>query len=121
MTERIISLLLLAVAVAHLATDVLHPAFEASPRRSIDEPVPIPARSSAQEMPRPPPRDDPPGAAADGIYVARRRRTRHFTDCHWISASISHPGALSADITTRLDLNGGTKVDGEPSAIRTSA
>jgi hypothetical protein len=66
MTERIISLLLLAVAVAHLATDVLHPAFEASPRRSIDEPVPIPARSSAQEMPRPPPRDDPPGAAADG-------------------------------------------------------
>jgi hypothetical protein len=66
MTERSISLLLLAVAVAHLATDVLHRASEPSPRRNIDEPVPIPARLGAQEMPRPPPRDDPPAAAIDG-------------------------------------------------------
>ena len=66
MTERIIGLLLLAVAVAHLATDVLNRASEPSPRRTIDEPVPIPARFGAQEMPRPPPGDDPPAVAIDG-------------------------------------------------------
>jgi hypothetical protein len=60
MTERIINLLLLAVAIAHLATDVLHLGSETSPRRSINDPVPIPARSGAQEMARPPPRNDPP-------------------------------------------------------------
>jgi hypothetical protein len=65
MTERIINLLLLAVAIAHLTTDALHLGFKVSSPRHIDEPVPIPARSGPQEMPRPPPEDDPPAAAAD--------------------------------------------------------
>jgi hypothetical protein len=72
MTERMINLLLLVVAVAHFATDVLHSAFEISPQRSIDEPGPLPPRFSMQELPRPPPRDDPPGMAADGMFQDRR-------------------------------------------------
>jgi hypothetical protein len=79
MTERIISLLVLAVAVAHLATDVLHLAFEVSPRGSIDEPVPVQAQSDAQAMPRLPPRVDPPRAAADRTFLDRRSAATNWT------------------------------------------
>jgi hypothetical protein len=79
MTERITSLLLLAVAVAHLATDVLHLAFETSPRQSIDEAVPVPARFSTPEMPRPPPRDAPPDTAAYGSFYDRRTAAANRT------------------------------------------
>jgi hypothetical protein len=65
MTERIISLLALIVAIAHLATDVLHFASEASPRRNMDERTPIPRRHDGQEMPRAPPRLIPPQAPGD--------------------------------------------------------
>jgi hypothetical protein len=79
MTERIINLLLLAVAVAHLATDVLHLAFEPSPRRSINEPAAVPARSGPQEMPRPLPSEDQPGAAADNGFHDRRSSAANWT------------------------------------------
>ena len=56
MTERIgISLVLLLIAMAQLATDVARLILEASPRPSINEPAPAPRRSVEPEMPRPPP------------------------------------------------------------------
>jgi len=61
MTECIgISLALLLIAMAQLATDVARLILEASPRPSINEPAPAPRRSSEQEMPRPPPSLEPP-------------------------------------------------------------
>ena len=77
MTERIgISLVLLVIAVAHLATDVVRLALEVLPRPGINDPVPVPARSGVQEMPRPPPRREQPeqrsGAATDWAFDYRR-------------------------------------------------
>jgi len=61
MTERIgISLVLLLIAMAQLATDVARLILEASPRPSINEPAPAPRRSVEPEMPRPPPSLEPP-------------------------------------------------------------
>jgi hypothetical protein len=61
MTERIgISLVLLLIAMAQLATDVARLILEASPRPSINEPAPAPRRSVEPEMPRPPPILEPP-------------------------------------------------------------
>jgi hypothetical protein len=88
MTERIISLLALIVAVAHLATDVLHVAFEVSPRRDMDEHIPIPPRHG-REMPRAPPRIIPP--------PGEWRSDSHPPPTHWSfrplppDFSINHP------------------------------
>ena len=61
MTERIgISLALLLIAMAQLATDVARLILEASPRPSINEPAPAPRRFVEPEMPRPPPSLEPP-------------------------------------------------------------
>jgi hypothetical protein len=52
MTERIgLSLVLLLIAMAQLATDVARLALEASSRPSINEPAPAPAQPGVQEMP----------------------------------------------------------------------
>jgi hypothetical protein len=73
MTERIgISLVLLLIAMAQLATDVARLILEASPRPSINEPAPAPRRSVEPEMPRPPPSLEPPeqpsGPTANGAF-----------------------------------------------------
>jgi hypothetical protein len=73
MTERIgLSLILLVIAVAHLMTDVVRLAVEVSPRPGTNHPGPAPVRSGAQEMPRPPPRREPPeqrsGADAEWAF-----------------------------------------------------
>lgn len=61
MTERIgLSLVLLLIAMAQLATDVARLALEASSRPSINEPAPAPAQPGVQEMPRPPPSREQP-------------------------------------------------------------
>src|SRR6266481_6550594 len=61
MTERIgISLVLLLIAMAQLATDVARLILEASPRPSINDFAPAPRRSGEQEMPRPPPSREQP-------------------------------------------------------------
>ena len=61
MTERIgISLILLVIAVAHLATDVVRLALEVAPRPSFNDAGPVPTRSVEQEMPRPPPSREQP-------------------------------------------------------------
>ena len=61
MTERIgISLVLLLIAMAQLATDVARLILEASPRPSFNDPAPAPRRSVDPEMPRPPPSLEPP-------------------------------------------------------------
>jgi len=59
MTERIgLSLVLLLITMAQLATDVARLALEASSRPSINEPAP--AQPGVQEMPRPPPSREQP-------------------------------------------------------------
>ena len=68
MTERIgLSLVLLLIAVAQLATDVARLALEASSRPSINEPAPAPAQPGVQEMPRPPPNREQPEHSSDPI------------------------------------------------------
>jgi len=71
MTERIgISLVLLLIAMAQLATDVARLVLEASPRPSINDPAPAPRRSGEQEMPRPPPsREQPEQPAGPATLV----------------------------------------------------
>jgi hypothetical protein len=73
MTERIgISLVLLLIAMAQLATDVARLVLEASPRPSINYLTPVPTRSGEQEMPRPPPSREQPerltGATASWAF-----------------------------------------------------
>ena len=68
MTERIgLSLVLLLIAMAQLATDVARLALEASSRPSINEPAPAPAQPGVQEMPRPPPSREQPEQPSDPI------------------------------------------------------
>ena len=128
MTERIgLSLVLLLIAMAQLATDVAWLALEASSRPSINEPAPAPAQPGVQEMPRPPPSREQPEQPSDPIDVGRstlltqrqpsgRQPTECSTNCPWISASVSHPGASHADIAIRPDLRGGTGISGDRSA-----
>ena len=68
MTERIgLSLVLLLIAMAQLATDVARLALEASSRPSINEPAPALAQPGVQEMPRPPPNREQPEHPSDPI------------------------------------------------------
>jgi hypothetical protein len=72
-TERIgISLVLLLIAMAQLATDVARLVLEAAPRLSINDPAPVPRWSGEQEMPRPPPSREQPeqlaGATASWAF-----------------------------------------------------
>lgn len=81
MTERIgLSLVLLLIAMAQLATDVARLALEASSRPSINEPAPAPAQPGVQEMPRPPPNHEQPeqlaGPTASWAFDPRATPTR---------------------------------------------
>jgi hypothetical protein len=68
--------MLLVVAVAHLVTDIVRLAPEATPRPAVYEAAPAPTRSSEQEMARPPPSpeqaEQPPDVAADRTFDRRR-------------------------------------------------
>ena len=84
MTERLgIGLVLLVIAVAHLATDVVRLALEVSPRPGINDPAPVPTRFVEQEMPRPPPSREQPEQLSGAV-------------AHW---AFDHPRATPADRT----------------------
>jgi hypothetical protein len=128
MTERIgLSLVLLLIAMAQLATDVARLALEASSRPSINEPAPAPAQPGVQEMPRPPPSREQPEQPSDPIdswafdppraMPTKRTPANRMINRLPLDFSInSHPGAWHAGIAIRADIRGGTGISGNTSA-----